>query len=57
VLLEMLTGTIRPAADAAGTQTVKQATALLGAGGDRVLSDLRAAAARAADSSGGGQRT
>jgi hypothetical protein len=47
VLIEMLAGTIRPAADAAGAETLRQATALLGAAGDRVLADLRAAAARA----------
>jgi hypothetical protein len=50
VLLDMVVGTIRPAADAAGAQTVRQATALLGAVGDRVLCDLRAAADRAARS-------
>ena len=44
VLLEMLTGTFRPAADAAGTRAVREATALLGALGDRALTDLRAAA-------------
>jgi hypothetical protein len=44
----MLAGTIRPAADAAGAETLRQATALLGAASDRVLTDLRAAAARAA---------
>jgi hypothetical protein len=48
VLLEMLTGTIRPTADAAGAETLRQATALLGAVSDRVLTDLRTAAARAA---------
>jgi hypothetical protein len=48
VLLEMVVGTIRPAADAAGARTVTQATALLGAVGDRVLRDLRAAAELAA---------
>jgi hypothetical protein len=48
VLIEMLAGTIRPAADAAGPETLRHATALLGAAGDRVLADLRAAAARAA---------
>jgi hypothetical protein len=48
VLIEMLAGTIRPAADAAGAETLRQATALLGAASDRVLTDLRAAAARAA---------
>jgi hypothetical protein len=43
VLVEMLVGSLRPVADAAGAGTVKQATALLGALGDRALSDLRAA--------------
>jgi hypothetical protein len=43
-LLEMLVGTIRPAADAAGAQTVRRATALLGAMCDRTMADLRAAA-------------
>jgi hypothetical protein len=43
VLLEMLAGTMQPAADAAGARTVRQATALLGALCDRALSDLRAA--------------
>ena len=44
VLLEMLTGTVRPAADAAGIDVVRQATALLGALADRTLADLEAAA-------------
>jgi hypothetical protein len=48
VLLEMLAGSVRPAADAAGAEPLRQATALLGAVSDRVLTDLRAAAARAA---------
>jgi hypothetical protein len=48
VLLEMLAGSVRPAADAAGAEALRQATALLGAVSDRVLTDLRAAAARAA---------
>jgi hypothetical protein len=52
VLIEMLAGTIHPAADAAGAETLRQATALLSAAGDRVLSDLRAAAARAAPGEG-----
>jgi hypothetical protein len=43
VLLEMLTGTIRPAAIAAGTETLEGATALLGAVFDRAEADLRAA--------------
>jgi hypothetical protein len=49
VLVEMLAGTIRPAANAAGVETLRQATALVGAVGDRVLSDLRLAADRACD--------
>lgn len=44
VLVEMLTGSIRPVADAAGPHAVCDATALLGAMGDRTLMDLRAAA-------------
>ena len=48
VLLEMVTGSIRPAAEAAGERAVREATALLGAIGERVVEDLRAAAARAA---------
>ena len=48
VLLEMVTGSIRPAADAAGERAVREATALLGAIGERVVDDLRAAAYRAA---------
>jgi hypothetical protein len=48
VLLEMLAGTIQPVADATGAETLRQATELLGAASDRVLTDLRAAAARAA---------
>lgn len=44
VLVEMLTGSIRPVADAAGPHAVLDATALLGAMGDRTLEDLRAAA-------------
>ena len=48
VLLEMVTGSIRPAADAAGERAVREATALLGAIGERVVDDLRAAASRAA---------
>jgi hypothetical protein len=48
-LLEMLVATIRPAADAAGVETVRQATALLGAVSDRTVSDLRAASELASD--------
>ena len=44
VLLEMLTGTIRPAAAAAGEETVSELVALLGAVCDRVLADLQALA-------------
>src|SRR3982074_1056771 len=43
VLVEMLIGTIRPVADAAGEQTVRRVTALLVACSDRTLSDLRVA--------------
>jgi hypothetical protein len=44
VLIEMLTGSIGPVANAAGARSVAQTVALLDAVGDRVLSDLRAAA-------------
>ena len=43
VLVEMMTGTIAPVADAAGTKTVHDTTALLGAACDRIIADLRAA--------------
>ena len=43
VLVEMLAGTALPVTEAAGGQTVRQATNLLGAVADRTLSDLRAA--------------
>jgi hypothetical protein len=43
VLVEMLTGSVRPALEAAGERTLEEATALLGAMCDRTLSDLRAA--------------
>jgi hypothetical protein len=43
VLVEMMTGTIAPVADAAGAATVHDTTALLGAVCDRVVADLRAA--------------
>ena len=49
VLTEMLVGSLRPVTDAAGSQTVAQATALIGAIADRVVSDLRAAMDAAAD--------
>ncbi len=44
VLVDMLAGSIRPVADAAGPHAVLDATALLGAMADRTLIDLRAAA-------------
>lgn len=47
VLVEMLVGTFRSAAEAAGEGAVRQATALVGALSDRAFSDLRAAAAAA----------
>ena len=49
VLFEMLVGTMMPVADAAGVEAVRGATALLGAMGDRVLADLRAAMELAED--------
>ncbi|MDQ3631359.1 MAG: hypothetical protein M3417_08875, partial [Actinomycetota bacterium] len=47
VLIEMLTGTVRPAVWAAGPATVEACTALLGALGDRTTRDLERAAAPA----------
>jgi hypothetical protein len=44
VLLEMVAGSVHPAAAALGTDAVRQATALVGALGDRVIADLKAAA-------------
>jgi hypothetical protein len=44
VLIQMLAGTFAPAAEAAGPETVREATALVGALGDRAITDLRAAA-------------
>ena len=51
VLLDMVTGSIQPAAQAFGVEMVREATALIGASADRVLQDLHAAAdlARARD--------
>jgi hypothetical protein len=43
VLLEMVTGTIRPVADAAGQRRVQDATALVSAAADKTLADLRTA--------------
>jgi len=50
VLLEMVTGSVHPAAAALGAHLVRQATALVGATADRALADVQAAAdaARAA---------
>ena len=45
VLIEMLTGTIRPAATAAGARAVREATDLLYASGDLTLEGLKAAMA------------
>ena len=44
VLIQMLAGTFAPAAEAAGAATIRQATALVGALGDRAITNLRAAA-------------
>ena len=44
VLLEMVVGSVHPAARAAGTRDCRTATALVGAVRERVLDDLRAAA-------------
>jgi hypothetical protein len=43
VLVEMLTGTVRPVVLAAGEGSIEEVTALLGAVADRTLADLRAA--------------
>jgi hypothetical protein len=40
VVLDMMTGTIQPAVEAAGPEAVRQATALMGAAYDRVMTDL-----------------
>ena len=48
-VLEMLVSSLQPVTEAAGPNTVRQATALLGATRDRTFSELRAAAAIAAD--------
>jgi hypothetical protein len=45
VLLEMVVGSVHPAAVAAGPREVRAATALVGAVRERVLADLRTAAA------------
>ena len=45
VLVEMLTGAIRPVAERAGEPLVRQATRLLNASGETVIEDLRAALA------------
>jgi len=44
VLIEMVAGSCLPAVEAAGEQTCRATTALLGAVRDRVLEDLRLAA-------------
>jgi hypothetical protein len=48
VLLEMLTGSARPALEAAGAEALSQASALLGALADRTFADLKLAAEIAA---------
>jgi hypothetical protein len=47
VLVDMMSGTVRPAAQAAGAGTLAHCTALLGAVADRTVADLRAALDRA----------
>jgi hypothetical protein len=49
VLLEMIVGSSHPAAVAAGPRDTRTATALIGAIRERVLADLHAAAALAAE--------
>src|SRR4029450_10752740 len=43
VLVEMLTGSVRPVAEAAGAEAVRVSLALVGAMADRTVSDLRRA--------------
>jgi hypothetical protein len=43
VVLSMMTGTIQPAVDAAGPDTVEAVMALMGAAYDRVMADLEQA--------------
>lgn len=52
VLLEMVTGSVHPAAEAVGASAVRQATALVGAVADRMVADLAAAADAARDLAG-----
>ena len=49
VLVEMLVGTFRPAGEAAGHDALLQATALVGALGDRAFADLQRAACKKGD--------
>lgn len=49
VLLEMVVGSVHPAAVAAGSREVRTATALVGAIRERVIADLRAAAVLAGE--------
>jgi hypothetical protein len=53
VVLDMMTGTIRPAAEAAGETLVRGAIALLDATGSRTLDDLERAVELAAAREGG----
>lgn len=46
-LIEMLAGSVAPAVEAAGSQTVREATALLAAIRDRTVADLHLALERA----------
>jgi hypothetical protein len=43
VVLDMMAGSIQPAVDAAGPDTVQQVIALMGAAYDRVIADLETA--------------
>lgn len=52
VLLEMIVGSVHPATTAAGPRDTRTATALIGAIRERVLADLRAAAAIAREREG-----
>jgi hypothetical protein len=45
VIVQMLSGSLQPAVEAAGPEAVRQAMALLGAAYDRAVADLQTAAA------------
>jgi hypothetical protein len=57
VLLEMIVGSVHPAAVAAGPHDTRTATALVGAIRERVLADLRTAATLAGERESPGRKT